>query len=57
MKYHVYKDNKGEWRWTLRSRNGRVVADSAEGYQRKGKCVDEIARIQVGGFPVIVANE
>jgi uncharacterized protein YegP (UPF0339 family) len=27
----VYEDRAGEWRWRLRHRNGRIVADSGEG--------------------------
>jgi len=32
MKFHVYQDLKGEWRWRLVADNGRIMADSAEGY-------------------------
>lgn len=28
----VYEDEQGEWRWRLVDGNGRIVADSAEGY-------------------------
>ena len=35
MKIVIYKDGKGEYRWKLVARNGRVVADSGEGYKRK----------------------
>jgi uncharacterized protein YegP (UPF0339 family) len=28
----VYEDKHGEWRWRLRAPNGRIIADSAEGY-------------------------
>lgn len=39
-KFKIYKDQKGEWRWTLFASNGRKVADSAEGYKTKrGACV------------------
>lgn len=34
-KCHFYRDAAGEWRWRLKARNGRIVADSAEGYTRK----------------------
>lgn len=30
--FHTYKDSRGEWRWQLQAANGRVVADSGEGY-------------------------
>ena len=38
MKFHVYKDHKGEWRWRLKAANGKVLADSGEGYNSKQAC-------------------
>lgn len=32
MSVEVYRDSAGHWRWRARARNGRVVADGAEGY-------------------------
>jgi uncharacterized protein len=37
-KFYIYKDAKGEYRWRLRANNGRIVADSGEGYTKKDKC-------------------
>jgi uncharacterized protein YegP (UPF0339 family) len=34
LKIHIYRDRKGEHRLSLRARNGRIIADSAEGYKR-----------------------
>jgi uncharacterized protein YegP (UPF0339 family) len=31
-KFEVYSDSKGEWRWRFKADNGRIIADSAEGY-------------------------
>lgn len=31
---------KTEWRWRLRASNGRIVADSGEGYSSRAKCRD-----------------
>lgn len=42
MKYYLYKDIDGEWRWSLRAANGRKIADSGEGYKNKGDCADAI---------------
>ena len=36
MKFHLYRDANREWRWRLKASNGRVLADSGEGYKRKG---------------------
>jgi uncharacterized protein YegP (UPF0339 family) len=30
--FETYRDQSGDWRWRLRAANGRIVADSAEGY-------------------------
>lgn len=30
--FEVYSDRAGDWRWRLRAGNGRIVADSGEGY-------------------------
>lgn len=35
MKFDVYQDATGEWRWRLVARNGRIVADGAESYASK----------------------
>ena len=34
-KLEIYRDAKREWRWRLRASNGRIVADSGEGYRRR----------------------
>ena len=38
MRFELYKGHDGEWRWRLRAANGNVIADSAEGYERRGDC-------------------
>jgi len=30
----VYRDRQKKWRWRFKASNGRIVADSAEGYER-----------------------
>jgi uncharacterized protein YegP (UPF0339 family) len=34
-RYEVYKDRAGQWRWQHIADNGRIIADSAEGYDSK----------------------
>jgi len=45
-KIEVYKDVNREWRWRLISANGRIVADSAEGYKRKASVMRAIERVK-----------
>lgn len=33
--FQTFKDRKGEWRWRLRARNGKIVASAGEGFKRK----------------------
>jgi uncharacterized protein YegP (UPF0339 family) len=47
MKFIIYKDRKGEYRWTLEARNGKKIADSAEGYKRKTQVVKMVSKITV----------
>ena len=42
MTFYIYKDRAGEWRWHLKAANGRIVADSGEGYVSKQHCLDGI---------------
>jgi uncharacterized protein len=42
---HIYKDKRGEWRWTLFAGNGKKLANSGEGYTRKRRCVEMTKRL------------
>lgn len=39
-KFELYRDKAKKWRWRLVASNGRIVADSGQGYRSKGACVD-----------------
>lgn len=38
MKYEIYQDKRGEWRWRLKAGNGNILAVSSEGYKSIGYC-------------------
>lgn len=52
--FSIYKDNAGEWRWSLWAANNRRIADSGEGYVRRDSCLDGIRLVKrdVPGAPV-----
>jgi uncharacterized protein YegP (UPF0339 family) len=50
MRFVVYKDAAGEWRW-------QKLADSGEGYKRRGSAVKAIKRIQRFGETAIITDE
>ena len=39
-----YEDAKGEYRWRLRARNGKITSDSGEGYKTRKEAVKGFAR-------------
>ena len=55
-KLEIYRDAKREWHWRLRAANGRIVADSGEGYRRRASLLAGIECVRVllsGDVPVV----
>ena len=46
MKFQLFKDSAGEWRWRLRAANNEIVATSGEGYINKTDCVHAIELVK-----------
>lgn len=44
--FEVFKDAASEWRWRLNAANGKTLADSGEGYRRRGAAVKAIAGVK-----------
>ena len=45
MKFELYKDRKGEFRWRLKHGNGNILATSSEGYKSKDsamRCIENV---------------
>jgi uncharacterized protein YegP (UPF0339 family) len=40
--YVLYRDNRGEWRWTFHAANNRMIGVASEGYSSKEACVHSI---------------
>jgi len=45
MKFHVYQDTKKGWRWRLKARNGRIIADSGEAYKSRAHALRMVAKM------------
>lgn len=59
LMFKLYRDEAGEWRWHLKSTgNGKIVADSGEGYSRRADAVRAIEnfRAQVVAAPIARPN-
>ncbi len=56
MTYHYYKDSKGEWRWRLKSSNGRILADLGKGYSSEQACLDDIDPVKASSDAKVVKD-
>lgn len=45
MILEFYIDEAGEYRWRIKARNGRIMADCAEGYKEYRDCTKAIHKI------------
>jgi uncharacterized protein len=45
MEFSIYRDNASEWRWRLYAANGKIMADSAEGYKNRKDCFNSLNSI------------
>jgi uncharacterized protein YegP (UPF0339 family) len=36
--FEIYKDKAKQFRWRLKASNGKIIADSGEGYVAKADC-------------------
>ena len=41
-----YRDRMFQWRWRLIAKNGKIIADSAEGYRNEADCDRGIALVK-----------
>lgn len=54
MRFEIHKDAAGDWRWRLRTTNGNIVADSAEGYRHRADCERGIAIVKAAADAPVV---
>ncbi|MDS0260401.1 DUF1508 domain-containing protein [Haloarcula sp. S1CR25-12] len=47
--FEVYEDTAGKWRWRLRHRNGRIIADGGQGFPKRSAAVESIERVKRHG--------
>lgn len=50
MRFLIYKDAEGEWRWRLVAANGNILGDSGQGYKGSVTKVTDRVRSLVEGI-------
>ena len=48
LKFEVYQDNKGEYRWRVLATNGQTIGSSNEGYKAKADCEKAVDTVKKG---------
>lgn len=56
MRFEVYRDKAGEYRWRLLSSNGQITADSGEGYTRQEDAHRAIAAMLIAINDVVIVD-
>lgn len=46
MRFKTYRDNSGYYRWRLVAANGKIIADSGEGYVNYTDCLHGIELVK-----------
>ncbi len=55
--FELFRDAADEWRWRLRHRNGNVVADSGEGYDRKAGALNGLESVKSSAPGAVVEEQ
>lgn len=55
--FELFEDKGGEWRWRMIASNGRIVADSGEGYSSKSGARSAIKNVQRGAGGADIDDE
>ncbi len=45
-----------EWYWHVKAKNGRIVADSGEGYKRSSTMLKTMENLFPGVFAILIEN-
>ena len=50
MKFQIYRDVTGLYRWRLKATDGRTIANSAESYRTRDDCLKSIRLVRHSGL-------
>lgn len=57
MRFHVYQDKSGAWRWRMVARNGETVADGGQSYTRQRDALRAVKRIMAARWELTADDE
>jgi len=54
MKFQIYKDVTGEWRFRMVAGNNEIIGVCSEGYKHRRSCIDTVRVIQKDAAMAVV---
>ncbi len=57
LKFQMYRDSKGGYRWKLKAANGKVIATGGEAYTTKAACQSGIDLVMKGAATATIEDE
>lgn len=57
LKFQIYRDSKGGYRWKLRAANNKVIATGGESYTAKASCLSGIDLVMKGAATATIVDE
>ncbi len=57
LKFQVYRDSKGGYRWKLKAANGKVIATGGESYTAKASCLSGIDLVMKGAATATIEDD
>ena len=56
-KFIIYRDKQNLYRWHLKASNGRIIAESGEGYKRKDRCEQAMSDLSGNAYNAKVIDK
>lgn len=56
LKFQMYRDSKGGYRWKLKAGNGKVIATGGESYTAKASCLSGIDLVMKGAATATIED-
>ena len=57
LKFQMYRDSKGGYRWKLKAANGKVIATGGEAYTTKAACQSGIDLVMKGAATATIEDD
>lgn len=57
MRFEIYTDRTGEFRWRLIASNGRQIGASGEGYRTRASCLKTVESIRTGAADATIDDQ